>query len=382
MFAKQNTAISNALRIMKRAAHGDFEARITNITAKGELGELLHAINDLIDNCDAYVRESKASMEHVSRNKYFRKIIETGMHGDFLRSAKVINQALHVIEDKADSFKNVTNLFEQEIGKSVEDVAQASSGLTFSATIMERASNETKDKLADVRDATNLAAANVQTVASASEELSVSIEEIKQQVQRASRLASESAEVANNVANKVFDLQDAAQKISKAVELITDVAEQTNLLALNATIEAARAGEAGKGFAVVANEVKNLAQETSSATEEISNYVANIQGVVKEAVEAINFLNGKIKEIDTANSSVAGAVEEQSAATTEIARNIEQAASATLKVTERITEVAQNADDTNTNARDVNHAANGLSTLSSTLKVSVKNFLAKAQNVA
>src|SRR5690606_3955923 len=117
---------------------------------------------------------------------------------------------------------------------------------------------------------------------------------------------------------QVQGLADAAQRIGEVVQLITDIASQTNLLALNATIEAARAGEAGKGFAVVASEVKNLANETAKATDEITGQIAGIQQATKAAVEAIRSIGQTISQINEIATTIASAVEEQGAATQEI----------------------------------------------------------------
>ena len=127
----------------------------------------------------------------------------------------------------------------------------------------------------------------------------------------------------------VRSLSEAGQKIGDVVQLINDIASQTNLLALNATIEAARAGEAGKGFAVVASEVKNLATQTSKATDEIATQISGIQSATEESVSAISSINAVIEEINNIAASVASAVEEQGAATDEIARSVEQAAAGT-----------------------------------------------------
>ena len=120
MFAKNNDAeIANALAVMKRVAAGDFEARITGIEASGDLGELLYTANDMIDRCDAYVRESAACMEHVSNNQYFRKIIETSMLGSFLNASQTVNAALGAMQKKVDDFGVIADSFERSVGSVV-----------------------------------------------------------------------------------------------------------------------------------------------------------------------------------------------------------------------------------------------------------------------
>jgi methyl-accepting chemotaxis protein len=175
---------------------------------------------------------------------------------------------------------------------------------------------------------------------------------------------------------KVQGLAQAANKIGEVVALITDIAEQTNLLALNATIEAARAGDAGKGFAVVASEVKNLANQTAKATDEIGAQIAGIQAATREAVAAIDSITKTISRINEVNSGVASAVEEQGAATQEIARNVEQAAAGTQEVSSNIGGVSQAANETGAAAGQIHRAAGELSQQSETLRAEVDKFLA------
>jgi len=173
----------------------------------------------------------------------------------------------------------------------------------------------------------------------------------------------------------VQGLAETSQKIGKVVELINDIASQTNLLALNATIEAARAGEAGKGFAVVASEVKNLANQTAKATEEIAGQINAMQAVTTDAVAAIQGIGATIGEINQIGTAIASAVEEQGAATREIARNVQQAASGTQEVSSNISGVTQAAGETGRAASQVLDASRELARHSSTLKTQIDVFL-------
>ena len=253
MFAgDKSSAIKKALAACKAVSKGDFEARVLNITEKGEAGELLHSINELIDRTDAYVRESQACLEHVRDNKYYRRILEKGMLGSFLGASRVINNATQAMEDKVSNFKTVAENFEVNMKGVVQTVSAASTELQATAQTMEQTAAQTSSQSVTVAGAAEEASANVQTVASAAEELSSSISEISRQVAQSTQIAGAAVVEVEGANAKVQGLAEAAEKIGTVVALITDIAGQTNLLALNATIEAARAGEAGKGFAVVA----------------------------------------------------------------------------------------------------------------------------------
>ncbi|PIQ95941.1 MAG: hypothetical protein COV67_12235 [Nitrospinae bacterium CG11_big_fil_rev_8_21_14_0_20_56_8] len=158
------------------------------------------------------------------------------------------------------------------------------------------------------------------------------------------------------------------------MKVITSIAEQTNLLALNATIEAARAGEAGKGFAVVANEVKELANQTAKATEDISKKIEAIQLDTDSSVTAIEEITHIINEINDISSTIASAVEEQTATVAEIGRNITEAAQGSEEITRNITGVAQAARSTTTGASDSMSAAKELELMSSGLRELVIRF--------
>lgn len=382
MFRSNEAQLRAALVVLQRVAAGDFEARITGINASGTLGELLNSVNDVIDRCDAYVRESAACMDHVSRNLYFRKIIETGMQGAFLNASHTVNNALGTMQRRVDNFREVATNFENTVGAVVETVASAATELTASSETMQMIADDTSHQAGAVAGAADQASSNVQTVAAASEELTASINEISQQITGAASTASEAASVSSAAAARVTELKEAAEQIVNVTSLIADIAAQTNLLALNATIEAARAGEAGKGFAVVASEVKNLANQTAKATGEIEQYVANIQAASENTVNGITEVSRKVSAISQANSAVAAAVEEQTAATNEIARNIEQASAGTSEVSSNIQQVTAAAQETGTAATQVNGAARELTVQAESLRNVVGHFLSEVKKIA
>ncbi|MBE0533143.1 MAG: HAMP domain-containing protein [Rhodospirillales bacterium] len=260
--------------------------------------------------------------------------------------------------------------------KALEGAARTMGDTSSSMTATAR---NTAVQVGDVAGAVERTSVNVQTVASAAEELSGSIAEIGRQVTQASQIASAAVTEAERTNVRVQGLAAAADKIGEVVALITDIAEQTNLLALNATIEAARAGDAGKGFAVVASEVKNLANQTARATEEIGAQIAGIQAATQEAVSAIEEITRTIAKINEVNAGVASAVEEQGAATQEIARNVEQAASSTVEMGTEVGGVKNAVDQTGVTAGQVAQAANSLTREAEALKSCVDAFLGEVR---
>ena len=359
--------VSAVSAVCVQAFRGNLEPRILGKRDGGDLGILQKSVNDMLDIVDAYVRETSASMEYVSRGKCFRKVLARGLPGAFKRGALVINAGTDAMDQRVRKLAKIAEGF----GASMESVANGLSGaageLIEDAQTMSSAAEETSRQSSVVAAAAEEASVNVQTVASAAEELSASISEISRQVAESSKITIQAVEDAGRTNAQIKDLADASNAIGEVIRLISEIASQTNLLALNATIEAARAGEAGKGFAVVASAVKNLASQTARATEEISSKIAEMQAATETSVHAVESIGRTIGHINEISTGIASAVEEQGAATQEISRNVQEASAGTSEVSANVSGISEAAAHTGraaTRVRDISGRINdGVGTL-------------------
>jgi methyl-accepting chemotaxis protein len=260
--------------------------------------------------------------------------------GDLARATQRLVKGLRdMIGEVGASATTLTNAsgemsaISQALSKGSKDVA----GL---ATTVAAAAEESSANTTSVAAAMEQTTTNLTSVASATEEMSATIGEIAANAEKARAISSEATEQAQTISTMMKELGRAAQEIGKVTETITSISAQTNLLALNATIEAARAGAAGKGFAVVANEIKELAQQTASATEDIKSKISGIQASTGGAMGDIEKIAQVIKEVGDIVSSIAAAIEEQSSVTKDVAGNISQATLGVKDANERVSQTA------------------------------------------
>ncbi|MBE7201474.1 MAG: cache domain-containing protein [Parafilimonas terrae] len=333
-------------RRMQTLAGGDVAGPISGLDRTDEIGQMAGAVEvfrqALIDKAEldrAAVRAAEAEARH----------------------AQVLG--------------DLTQAFETRAGVLMTDVAAAATEMQSAAEAMTRTASHTSARAARVAEAAQETAGSVQSVAAATEEMAVTIQEISGQMAQSSARTTQAATEAQRTNALVGDLAAGAEQIGAVASLIAGIARQTNLLALNATIEAARAGEAGRGFAVVAAEVKALAEQTASATEEIAARIGAVQDSTRQAVDAIQGIGRTVDAVSGLATTVAAAIEQQGATTEEIVRSVARAAEGTEAVTGNIADVSKGAEETGGAAEQVLGAARGMARKSEQLSAEIQRFL-------
>jgi len=343
--------IGRLVENMRSLAEGNIDAAIDGTTRKDEIGTM------------------------ARRVQTFKEALIAKREADAVAAKEAAEKAR-----RAERLDAITRRFEANVASLTHGLSSAATEMEATARSMTTVADETSRQTTGVASAASQTSSNVQTVAAATEELSISIREIAAQVNQSSQIASRAVTDAERTNAIVQTLAVSAERIGNVVQLINSIAGQTNLLALNATIEAARAGDAGKGFAVVASEVKELANQTSKATEEISAQIGSVQQATSEAVHAIQEIAKTISEMSQISVSIAAAMEEQGAATGEISRNVQEAARGTDLVTGSIGQISQGAGETGTAASQVLDAAQELARHSESLGREVNTFLSDVKS--
>ncbi|WP_068082704.1 methyl-accepting chemotaxis protein [Polycladidibacter stylochi] len=341
--------ITNITNVMRSLSNGDLNVLIPKRNQKDEIAEMISAVTVFRNNA-IQVKELELQQLKIKQEQE---------------------------KNERDNLDNIISQFEKHVGEVVRQVSTSTNEINDLTSILTPNAEETKNQANQVKNAAQSTSQNVQMVSASAEELSASINEISGQINIASQTAQHAVQKVDNTNTTVMSLSAAVEKIGEIILIINEIADQTNLLALNATIEAARAGESGKGFAVVASEVKNLANQTGKATQNIREQISGVQSATESAVNEIAQITDVINDINQIASVIAAAVEQQSAATGEIARNAELASSTTSEGLYSIGEIEKNATETSNSAIKVSNSAKSLTITTNDLRKNVEIFLSE-----
>ncbi|MBC7579751.1 HAMP domain-containing methyl-accepting chemotaxis protein [Tardiphaga sp.] len=343
------SSISRMTHAMQQLADGQFDVVLPGLGRRDEIGEMARAVEAFKITADERANaeaDSKLRQEQIARDH--RKV----------------------------EMRRIADAFESAVGEIINTVSAASTELEATAITLKATAQLTEDLSHRATSAAEEASFGVQSVAAAAGEMSISVSEMGRRMSESAEISGEAVRQAQDTDAKVMALSLAATRIGNVVDLIAKIASQTNLLALNATIEAARAGASGRGFAVVAQEVKLLAAQTATATNDIRHQIGGMQAATDVSVSAIQAIGSTIDRLSSIASTGSDTVERQQTVTREIARNVERASSGSSEVTSKILEMTRGASETGSASSQVLQSAQQLSGESNRLKSEVEKFLA------
>ncbi len=368
--------------VCRAGARGDLEVRVLHLADVAGLSRLGSSVNQLLDLTDAFVREASAALEHASSERFFRKVLLHGLLGSFQRAAMTINDATETMAEKTRALdgarsnrRRMADEFEDVVKDVADSVASSATEMQATAATLAGIAADTTKQSEEADRIAHDVAIDVETVASAAEELTASIKEINRSVDASSAVSRETVSAARLASTRVAGLAKVCDRIGRMLNLIHKISSQTNLLALNATIEAERAGEAGRGFAVVAGEVKDLARETADATQQIEELISEVRSATAASAETIGGLVESVARIDGFTTEIAKGVADQEAATNEIAEAAQRAAGGSKGVSSRVSGVLESAGASHAAADELVTAAEALSRQAVALQEHSERFL-------
>ncbi len=331
--------------VIKRLNAGEKDVDV-DVAKKGEIGQMAKSMSEFKGKMEEYSRQTSEQLAHdeEARARYHR-------------------------------MTELAKIFEGDMNSLLDNVSTSSDEMSHVNVAVLQAAKETYDHSDEISQITQQATNDVQMVASATEEMSVSAKEISKQMQISLTTVQNAAHAVEEADKTVKNMSALSAQIGDIISLINDIAGQTNLLALNATIEAARAGEAGKGFAVVANEVKNLASQTTKATEDISAQINSIRDISNQSVTAMGTVHQQIGTINDIIGSVSASIEEQTATNNEITNASSSASQRTIDASKRVDTISEHAKVTLEKSELMDRSVSNTSSSVKLLQEKMKTFL-------
>ncbi|QOL19558.1 Putative methyl-accepting chemotaxis protein YoaH [Candidatus Bodocaedibacter vickermanii] len=361
----------NAALALSKINKGELDLRLEVNKFPLRFHELCQQLNDVSDIIDVMHRESQMSMKAIAEGKLYRKIMLTGLSGDYKASATAINQTIDNFYNKNQKLLQNTLEFETTISTLVNGIIDASEKLIQNFQELSKSSLASKNKSSQVLLESENAGEMMSNLSRASNELSEAINDVRTQVNDSNNVTTIAATEINAAANNIYRLKESSQEINDVIALITEIAEQTNLLALNATIEAVRAGEYGKSFSVVAAEVKNLASKTMISSNKIVNQVTLTQNYIDTTTESIDKVLDTLNQLKDISNDVAHSIEIQSNTTHQMSHNMSGGMTNILNVNETIQDMSKIATATFDSS---NQMSNSLSDLAIKIKFVKENM--------
>lgn len=374
--------IQRAAELCEQAARGNLEVRLLNVDADGDLGRIIHSLNNLLDYTDAFVREARASLDAAAQGRFYRRVLLRGMLGSFRLASEAINhsaaamQSDHAALRRADEARHaIADEFEASVKEIATAVADSAQEVHTIGGELASTASQTSSQADGALQASEKTSHAVTQVAHSTESLRSAVGQIDDQVRASTTVVSRAVSEANQANDIMSDLTQSSANIDSVVSTISAIAKQTHLLALNAAIEAAHAGDAGRGFAIVADEVRKLAQQASDATEGAKVEITQVQTSATVAADAIKRCGSTIAEVDSVSEIISQLIRQQTTSTIAINNHASQAAEETERVSENIGLTSQAAQNTRIATDGLLRSSSDLMELSDKLNSSVEHLL-------
>jgi len=378
-------SISKPLGLMNEAmlslADGDMNIEVPCLGYGSEVGQMASAVDNFkqgrIERLRLEEEAKEAELKQRQRDEEQRIASDKAKQAEQERELETARGR----EARAEKLESRIADFDQSIIEKMASFNTAITEMEKAAVTLSDTAKQTETQSVAAASGASEASQNVQTVAAASEEMASTVAGINEQMNHSSQITGQAMDTIDSTAQIAIELQSSSQNIGNVIDLINEIAEQTNLLALNATIEAARAGDAGKGFAVVASEVKELSNQTSSATNDISEHIKRLQEISGNVVVSVDKTRDALKKNSEVALNVTGAVEQQALATQEISQNIQQVATGTADASSQITQVQGGAATVLRSSEQVQVSTQSIAEDSQELKATIEEFLSDIREI-